>query len=309
MMILLASGRCDIPAFYSEWFYRRLKEGYVDVRNPYDPHSISRIYLNERNVDGIAFCTKNPIPMLSRLHEIFFPYMFHITITPYHSDMEPYVADKQKILCAVKELSDRIGRERVFVRYDPILLNARYTVRYHAQAFEQLCRQLQGYIAGCILSFVDDYKNLRAHQKEIQLYPMKEEKMKEIAFYIGEIAKRYHISVQTCAEEIDLQAYGILNTPCFERQHMTRLFQRNLAENEKQGVRKNCACLPTVDIGDYNCCRHLCKYCYANYDEKQIIERMKRHDPYSSVLIGHVTKEDTVHIREEKTVRQETLSL
>ena len=129
-MILLASGRCDIPAFYSEWFYRRLKEGYVDVRNPYDPHSISRIYLNERNVDGIAFCTKDPIPMLSRLHEISFPYMFHITITPYHSDMEPYVADKQKIICAVRELSDRIGKERIFVRYDPILLNARYTVMH-----------------------------------------------------------------------------------------------------------------------------------------------------------------------------------
>ena len=87
-MILFVSGRCDIPAFYSEWFFNRMNEGFVDVRNPYNEHQISRIILDGNYIDCILFCTKNPIPMLDRLDEIRFPYLFHVTLTGYHRDIE-----------------------------------------------------------------------------------------------------------------------------------------------------------------------------------------------------------------------------
>ena len=94
-MILFVSGRCDIPAFYSEWFFHRLEAGFVDVRNPYNEHQISRIRLSDDVVDCILFCTKDPRPMLPRLKEIPFPYLFHVTLTGYHSDIEPGVRDRK----------------------------------------------------------------------------------------------------------------------------------------------------------------------------------------------------------------------
>ena len=103
-MILFVSGRCDIPAFYSEWFFNRLHEGYVDVRNPYNEHQISRIILDGNFIDCILFCTKDPSPMLERLDEISFPFLFHVTLTGYHQDIEPGIPDKRKIINHLKEL-------------------------------------------------------------------------------------------------------------------------------------------------------------------------------------------------------------
>lgn len=306
-MILLASGRCDIPAFYSEWFFQRMVDGFIDVRNPYHEHQISRIFLNDKNIDGIAFCTKNPIPMLNRLDEIPFPYVFHITITPYMNEIEPQVIDKRKIIQAVIQLSKKLGKEKVIVRYDPIFINEKYTVAYHALAFERLCEQLQDYVSAIVISFIDDYKNVRKHKDELNMIPIDNAMMIEIAKYLGPIGKKYHMKIQTCAEKIDLKEYGILSTPCFEKEHISKIFQRNIEGYDKPSVRKNCDCLPTVDIGDYNCCDHHCKYCYANYDEQQIAQRMQLHDPLSTVLIGHIGVKDKITVREEKAVKQVSL--
>lgn len=306
-MILMISGRCDIPAFYSKWFFQRIKEGFVDVRNPFNEHQISRIYLNEKNIEGACFCTKNPIPMLDYLDEIPFPYYYHITITPYQTDLEPQVISKRDIIQAVKTISSKIGKEKVFVRYDPILLTSTYTKEYHERAFERLCSQLEGTIAGIVISFVDDYKNLRKHQKETHIKELTNQEMIEVAKLIGPIGKKYGILIQTCAESIDLTSYGINNTPCFDKATMENLFNRQIIVRKQQGVRKNCDCLPTVDIGDYNCCSHHCKYCYANYDEEKIQQRMKLHDPMSSVLIGHLSDEDTICLREAPSIQQPSL--
>ena len=111
-MILFVSGRCDIPAFFSEWFFRRIEEGFVDVRNPYNEHQISRILLNEEYIDCVLFCTKDPRPMLDRLEDIPFSFLFHVTLTGYHSDIEPGVRNKKDILEAVKILSKKIGKDR-----------------------------------------------------------------------------------------------------------------------------------------------------------------------------------------------------
>lgn len=117
-MILNVSGRTDIVAFYSKWFMNRYKEGFVDVRNPFNPNSVSRIYFED--VDVILFCTKNPIPILPYLKEITKPILFHVTLTPYKKDIEPNVPDKTTIIEAIKKISDIIGIDHVSIRYDPI---------------------------------------------------------------------------------------------------------------------------------------------------------------------------------------------
>lgn len=299
-MILFVSGRCDIPAFYSEWFFHRLEVGFVDVRNPYNEHQISRIRLSDDVVDCILFCTKDPRPMLPRLKEIPFPYLFHVTLTGYHSDIEPGVRDKKGILQAVRQLSEMIGKERIILRYDPILLTRRYDVDYHEKAFESLCRQLDGYVSTYIISFVDFYKNTRKHAAATGILSMNEIEMRAVGARIGAIARHYGVKVQTCAEEIDLSAYGIERGACIEREDLKRRLGETIALPVGKGVRPQCSCLPTVDIGDYNACAHYCAYCYANYDEDRIGQNVRRHDPHSSLLLGHLSEDDKITIRKDQ---------
>lgn len=309
-MILFVSGRCDIPAYFSNWFFHRLKEGYVDVRNPFNPHQISRIILNEANIDVIIFCTKNPLPMLPRLQEIPFPYIFHVTLTGYHRDIEQSVPDKKAIIEGIKEMSKQLGPKRVIVRYDPILLNDKYTIEYHCRAFERLCTQLEGYIETIIISFVDMYKNTRKNMEKMKLQPLDEPQMKLIGKAFGEIAKNHHMHVQSCAEKVDLSMYGIEAKECMNMEDITDAIGHTFEKPKGKGVREQvCKCLPSVDIGDYNCCPHECLYCYANYDADCIKDRIKLHDEYSSVLLGHITEEDHITIKKIKNVTQKALNL
>lgn len=302
-MILFASGRCDIAAYYSDWFFQRIKAGFVDVRNPYDPHQISRIPLTEANVDAILFCTKNPLPMLPRLKEIAFPFWFHVTLTPYHQDIEPNVIDKQKICDGIRSLAAQIGRERIVIRYDPILFTARYDIAYHVRAFTKLVETLHDCCERIIISFVDLYRNTKANAQKIGLLPLREADMIAIAKHFGPIAAKYQLPLQTCAEAIDLSPYGITAGSCISQSIMEQLLHRPYAVPRGKPVR-NCACLPSVDIGDYNACAHLCRYCYANYDEAQVKQRMGTHDVESSVLLGKITAADHITVRREKHVRQ-----
>ena len=158
-MILNISGRTDIVAFYMPWFMSRYHEGFVDVRNPIYPKLVSRIYFND--VDLIVFCTKNPHPILPYLKEMNKPILFQVTLTSYKKDIEPNVFDKKQVILDIKEISNLLGKENVYVRYDPIFLNDYYTIDYHIRAFEKLCKELDGYITHMIVSFIDDYKNVR----------------------------------------------------------------------------------------------------------------------------------------------------
>lgn len=302
-MILFVSGRCDIPAFYNTWFFNRLREGYVDVRNPYNEHQVSRILLNKENIDCIVFCTKDPTFMLDRLQEIPFPFLFHVTLTGYHRDIEAGVRDKHEIIRAIQLLSQQIGKERVIVRYDPILLTRRYTPNYHERAFASICQQLQGYVDTYIISFVDFYKNTRKNAVKMGIQPMNIPAMKITAQKIGTVAAKYHVQVQTCAEADYFSDYGIAKGTCFDREDLDQRLGIDLRISGR-GVRSQCSCLPTVDIGDYNACAHYCAYCYANYDEQKIKENMSRHDPDSSVLLGHIEKEDKITIRREQVRSQ-----
>lgn len=191
-MILNVSGRTDIVAFYTEWFINRYKEGYVDVRNPFNPSLVSRIKFE--NVDLIMFCTKNPLPIIKYLKDIDKPILFHITLTPYKCDIEPYVPDKTKIIEGIKEISNIIGIDNVCVRYDPIFISDKYTVEYHIKAFSKLCSLLNGYVKKVIVSFIDNYKNVRSNKQYINDLPFTEEIYKKIGENFSKIAKENNMT-------------------------------------------------------------------------------------------------------------------
>ena len=296
-MILNVSGRTDIVAFYTEWFMNRYKEGFVDVRNPFYYKMISRI--NFSDVDAILFCTKNPKPILKYLKEIDKPILFHVTITPYKKDIEPNVPDKKEIIAIVKELSKIIGIDNLYIRYDPIFLSDRYNLKYHIKAFSKLCNLLNNYVKHIIISFIDDYKNVRQNEKILNYRKFNSTDYKQIGENFSKIAKVHNMTVQTCFEEENLIQYGFIKEDCLSKNMAFKLTGKTKFKTWTARKEKKCNCVEMVDIGAYNCCKHFCKYCYANFDEKKVKANCYKHDKNSSLLIGHLTANDIIKVRKK----------
>ena len=278
-MILFVSGRCDIIAFYTPWFMNRLKEGYVDVRNPFYKKQVSRIYFTD--VDLIYFCTKNPRPIVPYLKDIDKPILFNVTITPYKRDIEPNVLDKDKIIESVIEISNIIGSDNIYVRYDPIFLSDKYNLDYHIKAFDRLCSLLNGYVKHIIVSFIDDYKNVRKNMNVLRVKPFDFNDYKTIG----------------TSEKENLVEYGFIKGDCLGVELAKRLTGKDKFKKSK--VRKGglCNCVEMVDIGYYNSCKHFCKYCYANYSESEVVSNFMKHNVNSSLLIGELEKDDIIKVR------------
>lgn len=291
-MILMVSGRTDIVAFYTPWLINRYREGYVDVRNPFNKKMISRI--NFTDVEAIMFCTKNPRPILPYLKDIKKPKLFHITLTPYLKDIEPNLPSKKEIINSIKEVSKIVGKEFTYVRYDPIFINNKYTIDYHIKMFDRMCQELQGYIKHIIISFLDDYKNVRKNIKIINPKSLTKEDYKKIGKNFSDIATKYAMTVQTCYEEENLLEYGFIKGECLSHELAWKLTGKT---HFKKWKARHCDCVEMVDIGAYNTCSHFCKYCYANYDEEQVNKNRKNHNPNSSLLIGNLKNSDIIKVR------------
>lgn len=293
-MILNVSGRTDIVAFYTDWFMKRYREGFVDVKNPFNPKLISRI--NFSDVDLILFCTKNPIPILDYLKEIDKPILFHVTLTGYNKDIEPNLPSKKEIIEAIKKISYIVGIENLYIRYDPIFLSDKYNIEYHKRAFDKMCSLLDGYVKKIIISFIDDYKNVRNNINVLKFVEFDENFYKEIGTSFSSSAKAHGMTVQTCFEDRNLVEYGFVREDCISHELAFKLTGKKY---KKWTARKGgkCDCVQMVDIGVYNSCRHFCKYCYANYDEKKVITNYSMHNPNSSLLIGEISQDDTIKVR------------
>lgn len=292
-MILSVSERCDIVAFYIEWFCNRLQAGFLDVRNPFYPKQVSRIILDKEHIEAIVFCTKNPEPLYRRIKEIPYPFILHVTITPYLNDIEPFVPDKKKTIAIVKKISQEIGKDRVIIRYDPIFISPKYNIDYHKKMFTRLCEEINGYASRIIISFVDLKRNTLKNRKILNMEPLTREKVDTLASFMGKVAAKNHLVISTCAENLSLEKFGFQNIPCTPEASIQRLLN-NQKKYRQNKTRENCSCIDMVDIGSYNTCPHFCRYCYANYEEKQVLSNEKKHDPTSSLLIGHLNTDDIV---------------
>ena len=293
-MIINTGQRTDIPAFYAPWFANRLREGFVCVRNPYNPQQVSRYRLDPCVVDVIGFCTKNPEPM--------FPYMdllrdygqyWFVTITPYGRDIEPNVPDKHHLLDVFRRLSDIVGVNAIGWRYDPIFLSERYTADYHLRAFEQIASALDGYTKTAVISFIDLYPKVRRNFPEVREVPG------EARLTLGKemirLAQAHGMVLKPCAEGDDLAAYGADCGGCMRISDYEYAIGKRLVVPKRKGARAQCACYLACDIGAYNTCKHLCKYCYANAEVSNVLSQSRLHDPNSPFLIGNYREGDRVH--------------
>ena len=310
-MIISASRRTDIPTYYSEWFINRVRDGYLYVRNPMNIHQISKITLSPNVIDGIVFWTKNPIPMMQYLDELNnYAYYFQFTVNAYGKDVEVNVPNKNDVIIpAFRKLSNRIGRDRVIWRYDPILLTEKYTMDYHVNYFNELAKRLSGYTHKCVISFVDLYRNTQAHLKELNILPLGEKEMYELAERLVEIANKNNLIVESCAEKINLEQFGIQHGHCIDCQLFEKILNCKINILKDKNQRLECGCMESIDIGAYNTCKNGCVYCYANFSKTTVIKNMGAHNPNSPLIYGEVMPDDKIVERKMYSLKKNQISI
>ena len=293
-MIIQTGMRTDIPAFYSDWFANRLKEGFVLVRNPYNPASITRYELDPSIVDMIGFCSKNPAPMLKYMDHLkdYGQYWF-VTITPYGKEIEPNVPDKDAVMDTFRRLSEKVGINSICWRYDPILIDDTWTVDRHIEAFSYMAAKLSGHTSACVISFIDLYEKVKQNYPEAIRVTMKDQLTLTAAF-VG-IGKKHNMVIKPCGESRSLEALGADCSGCMTVRTFETAIGQNLKVPPNPNNRKECACYLTGDIGAYNTCGHLCRYCYANAEKNTVLRNLKMHDPSSPFLIGNELPGDVIH--------------
>ena len=258
-------------------------------------HQVSKIMLTPDVIDCIIFWSKNPRPMLSRLDELSdYMYYFQFTINAYDKGLEVGVPRKESIINTFKVLSERIGPKRVIWRYDPILLTDQMDVDYHVRYFEEIAKRLEGYTNTCVISFVDLYKKTQHNLKDTKGREPSLHEMLEISAKLFFIAQKYGITIQTCAEKIELESVGIKHGKCIDNTLIEDLLGVKLTASKDPNQRKECGCVQSIDIGEYNTCSHGCKYCYANFKESTVLRNRAAHDPNSPLLIGNIGEMDRV---------------
>ena len=163
-----------------------------------------------------------------------------------------------------------------------------------------MCKLLNGYVKYFIISFIDDYKNVRKNKNIINYKNFSESDYKQIGVNFSKSAKENGMSVQTCFEDRNLVEYGFIKGECLSHTLAFKLTGKTNFKSWKARKERKCNCVEMVDIGVYNSCKHFCKYCYANYDEDKVNNNHKSHNKYSSLLIGNLQKNDVIKVRKDK---------
>ena len=296
-MIISASRRTDIPAYYGEWFMNRLRENYVLVRNPFNPAYISRIRLIEKEIDCIVFWTKNPVPFIRWLPRIIVPYYFLFTITGYGRDLEKSIPEKEILVDSFIQLSSICGRERVIWRYDPVILTDNFTIEWHIRNFADLATQLHSYTGKCIFSFLHLYSKCKTSLKDTGSREITDNEKMLLSAEMAKIALSCHIELESCATETELSMFGIRNGSCINKKIIENITGFSLKTCKDKYQRKHCGCIESIDIGAYNTCPGHCLYCYANSGFDRVRRNIEDHDPKSSLLTGKLSGSDQIFDR------------
>lgn len=274
------------------------------MRNPMNERQVSCIDLSPEVVDCIVFWTKNPVAMLEQLPVLHrYPYYVQFTLTGYGRDVEPGLPNKPVVLLETfRTLSKKIGQMRVIWRYDPILFNPVYTPAYHLKAFAKIAEGLKGYTRRVVISFVDPYARIQKNMDSLQVRELQEKALMQFAEQLAAIAEKNHMEVQSCAELFDLEAAGIRRGSCIDARLIEEITGCRILAGKDKSQRKECGCVESIEVGAYNTCRNGCRYCYANYSEAAVQNRMRLYDPHAPLLCGVADERDKLTVRRMKSL-------
>ncbi|PQD97059.1 hypothetical protein CYL18_04070 [Pradoshia eiseniae] len=298
-MIISASRRTDIPAFYAEWFMNRIRAGYFMKVNPYNRKQTKQISLTPNDVDAIVFWSKNPRPVLRHLPELMemgHTPLMHYTLNDYPEELEPGVPSLSYRINTFQRISERIGTEQMVWRYDPIILSDKTDVDYHLDVFGDVAHVLKGWTSRVTISFMDFYAKTKGRLSRIEaekgyqfsdwLNPSNSDRLAALAKGLNDIAAANGMSVVTCSEQVNLDKYGIRHGACIDQAHIETVLNRTIGGKKDKYQRAECGCMESVDMGSYDTCPFGCPYCYAVRSDKLVRSNQQKHDPKSPYLIG-----------------------
>lgn len=293
-MIISASRRTDIPAFYPEWFMNRVRAGFCAVPNPFDPSKVARADLRPETVDAVVFWTRFPRPLFPYLDELDrrgFRYYFLYSLLDYPRALDARRPALAASLAAFAELSARIGPDRVVWRYDPIVLSNATDVSWHLARFERLCQALGGLTRRCAASFLEPYRKIARRmaglaQRGIIPENPGEEALRRLIAGMNRIAGERGVSVYGCAQREEYAGMGLAPGACVDAALLRRVFGLDVAAGKDSGQRPLCRCAPSRDIGMYDSCQFGCRYCYATSDFAASRVNFQAHDKMSPSLLG-----------------------
>lgn len=298
-MIISASRRTDIPAFYADWFITRVRDGYFYRVNPFNSKQVSRFSLQAEDVDAICFWTKNPQPLMQYLDELDergLNYYFQFTLNPYGKTFEPGVPPLEGRINTMLELASRIGSGRVVWRYDPVILSSATPVSFHLEKGEEIAARIGSATRRLVFSFHDFYGKGKGRLSraldgtgitlEDITAPEQMGALDLVARGFKRIADNHNLQLFSCSEEVDLGAIGIGHGACIDGELIRELFGVNTILKRDKNQRAACNCVASADMGSYNSCRYRCSYCYANFNEALIESNCRKHNPEGPVLLG-----------------------
>lgn len=291
-MIISASYKTDIPAFYGEWFINRLRAGYCKVVNPYNQR-VSLVDLTREKVDGFVFWTKNLSPFFKYIEEIQqrgFPFIVQYCINGYPKITELSVVDASKSIENMRRLADNCGPRVAVWRYDPILFSSITSIDFHRRNFENLAKALHGTTDEVVVSFAQLYKktlrNIKLSSEEFgfSIEEPEDEIKYNFASELAQIAETYGFKLSMCSQKQFL-APGVTNAKCIDARRLAEISGKTIIAEHK-GNRTDCGCFASKDIGEYDSCPHGCVYCYAVQNRKIAQARYKQHNPNGEFLFA-----------------------
>ena len=297
-MIISASRRTDIPAFYTKWFFNRIEAGYCTVPNPFNHKQVSYVSLLPDDAEVFVFWTRNAAPLtpyLSELDKQGYHYYFQYTILDYPKILDPTTPPIESNLKTFKTLSDLIGPEKVIWRYDPIIFSDQTGMAFHLQKFSKIAKELRGFTRRVVISFMDPYQKNQSRLKTLEgdgIHIIKDINPEKLRFQnmileLCSIAKKNSMEITSCAEEIDMVNLGVIRGKCIDNELIEKLFGFKMPHKKDPYQRKACGCVVSKDIGMYDTCLYGCQYCYATQSFDRAKINFENHDPTSPSLIGH----------------------
>lgn len=290
-MIISASYKTDIPAFYGEWFANRLRAGFCMMRNPMNRKPI-RVSLLPTHVEGIVFWTKNFRPFLKHLdavRSLGIPFYVQYTINGYPRSLENNVVDWQKSVQAVRTLVEEFGPRVVVWRYDTILFSSQTPTEFHLRNFTEIASSLEGLVDEAVISFMQLYRKTERNlnqMAEVHGNPWHDpsaEAKRELGAKLYRIGQKHEIELTVCSQPdlITVQAPA----RCIDTRRLSDVAGRAITV-KTFGNRPGCECAASRDIGDYDTCPHGCVYCYAVRSQSLAVERFRAHDPHAPFLFS-----------------------
>ena len=292
-MIISASRRTDIPAFYFQWFMNRIRDGYCVVPNPLNPKRVSRVSLKSKDVDIIVFWTRDPRPALSHLSELDalgYQYYFLYTVMNNPRSIDVKTPPLETALRTFHRLADRIGPRKMVWRYDPIVFTTMTDAAFHRHTYQYIAETLRGYTGRSIISTLDLYRKARKRFREladkgIELRNCESDEYGHLMRTLARVARNNRMEIFSCAETNDLQAYGIPPGKCVDDTYIKSTFGLDVTHKKDPSQRKACGCVVSRDIGMYDSCLFGCRYCYATTRFEQAKINYRNHNPHSPMLI------------------------